>query len=654
MSPLTAVPVVASLYSAALAVAHWTGVFSTTAVAITYAFISLAVITGAALAIPRSKELKEITGKQFTVFVWTVVGVLVYVAWMVVALIRDEWFYLLMSLAGLCPVVILAGMAVLGYVARPVTGALIRSALPSTLAQKVTETIHRAGYPQLRVMDVELIDENRGYQALLQEMSPHMMSMLGITQGQVFSEKAATRIGIAHRELTGAPVQNGWVTVREANTVGEWYLTIHSRSVLADIRPYIDDPTEISIRDAFPVGCYDNGDIQYHSLAHHGQLIGKSGAGKSAFAQLAIANATRMRDAVQWIGGLEKLYDLVAPWIGPYEGTSHRLPLDWIATGQRDTKEMLRAALSIARGRQDTPYAQRIDWPWIIIWIDEAWQVLQDMETSSLLAELRRLGLSAHIVVQLMSQRGVNTDFGVAGGDIKTNAGWAAVFATRDGQEIGRTLGDWAVQPDLAPGQCILKSPETSPDTATGLRPIRVYYIQDPDPAKKRLHDGIRIDEVSWSRRDRTAQLDERSAQWAGGVYGSRHTHWSPALEEYLTSRATSTLALEPAESSVDAIVEAAIAKVIAEETATDPDPEPVSSRVAIATGTGMTGLVRRERVLKILGDHGPLSPRDIAHYLREMGDEAPSMQSLGNLLSKLVADGVVIRAGRGVYELAG
>jgi hypothetical protein len=645
MSPITGIPVVASVYTGALALSHWTGILPTPLVVTIYTVIALAAIAGAVLAVPRSQALREITHKHTAILVWIIVGILAYTAWMITALIMvDQWFYLLLILAGATPIVSLAAMGVINSLSQPVapqSPIRLSRALPDlTATRKIASVLAIAGYEHLDVLRVEVIDGGRGYQARLQET---LKALDG--RSRAFTAKTAvTQLGIAYREVTGLAVHSSWITLTEAPTVGEWDLVIHSRDVLGDVQPYIDSPEALSIRDSFPVGCYDTGGVQQHCLAHHGQIIGSTGAGKSAFTHLAIANATRMTDAVQWVGGLEKLYDLVAPWILPYKNSTYPLPLDWIATGKNDTKEMLRAALRVARARQDTPYDQREDWPWIIIWIDEAWSVLEDMEASQLMSQLRRIGLSAHIVTQLMSQRGVNNDFGADGGGIKANAGWAAVFNTADQQEVGRTLGNWAVQPTLAPGQCVLKPPETSPDSASGLRPIRVYYIQDPDPAKKRLHDGARIDEVSWARRGRVAVLDARSAQWAGGAYRERHTHWTPALEDYLTSRASTTLTLEDGSDSIDAMIDATIQQAL--DTAT-PRPQLSSAPTGL-----LVGVARRERIAQILKTHGPLSPADIAGFLREEGDEVASMVALGNLLRDMTTSGTLVRPARGVYAL--
>jgi hypothetical protein len=391
-------------------------------------------------------------------------------------------------------------------------------------------------------------------------------------------------------------------------------------------------------------------------LDQHGADVGQSRSGKSSLINVKFAHTTRCADAVQWVCGVEKLYDLVGPWIEPFLGTDEPLPFDWIAAGPQDTAEMLAAGMRIARWRQQQPTWKRQNWKKIIIQLDEASFALilrqyfavyegQKIDPGKLAEMVVKGAGSGGVHLHLASQRGTHGNWGDQGGDINANLAWQTVFRSKDPAEIGRATGDYKLPMPRHKGEYWL-------EPGTGDLPIKLKapYIQETDPQRDKLHNGATVSDVAWSRRSFHVELDADSQRAAGAVYGRRHRRAGNDLLAYLTAQRHVTPptvqdAFGEAKDQVEAEV---VAMMNAADWATSPaglvTPE---AGGGVATMTGRK--TRTERIVEIVqASTTPMAKKDIMAALREQGDEAD--QAVTNALGKLVKDGVLARPERSEY----
>lgn len=390
------------------------------------------------------------------------------------------------------------------------------------------EALRRAGHGDLLVADWGLIPD--GLRMRLR-MPSHSMRCL--------STEAAEAVAVGLAEVSGRKICSDWVQMDRTPEAGTYRLTVVVEDVMARVVPYQDSSGWATIGEPRCMGYRLDGQPQLLHLAQHGQAAGGTTWGKTGLVHNLIAEETRTRNCVSWVAGTEKVYDLVAGWVEPYMGSDLPVPLDWIASGQRDTVAMLAAAMRIARWRQRQPMAERHGFTTIIIHLDEASFPLrnrvvrgryQGVEcTASQLAAMITQGAgSADVWLKFASQRGVSDHLGDQGADSRANVGYTAAFRTRDPDDVGRLTGNHKLGVPRHRGEYLL--------TADG-DPVRVKapYLQSVDPSKPLLHDGPTVSDVAWARRHFPRQLDPGSATVAGEDYQGRHTRMSDAMREYLT-----------------------------------------------------------------------------------------------------------------------
>jgi hypothetical protein len=349
----------------------------------------------------------------------------------------------------------------------------------------------------------------------------------------------AEKIAVALAEVTGQDICSDWVQLEKAPAAGTYGLTVVGEDVMARTIPYVDCPEWADVSEPRVYGYRLDGEPHRMRINTHSQAAGATGSGKTAFLHAELAEETRTRNLAVWVAGTWKLYDLVAGWVEPYADTGLPLPLDWVASGQRDTVDVLVAALRIARWRQCQPMAERDGFTTIIIHLDEASYPLRNRVTrgeymgvehtaSQLAAKIAQGAGSARVWIKFASQRGVSDHLGDQGADTRANAGYTAIFRTRDPDDVGRLTGDHKLLAPRHAGEYLLSS-----DTA----PVRlkVPYLQSVDPNQPRLHEGLTVSDVAWSRRHFTCGLDAGSAAAAGPEYARRHTRMDAAMRAYLT-----------------------------------------------------------------------------------------------------------------------
>lgn len=468
----------------------------------------------------------------------------------------------------------------------------------------------------------------------------------------------AEQIAIALGDVLKTRMLSDWVQIIKEPEAGEYSIVVVTEDVMARVRPFEDTLAWASITEPAMIGYQIDGRPYHLLLRQHGQNIGQTRSGKSSAIHTKIAHVTRCGDAVQWLCGSEKVYDLAAGWVEPYMDTGLPLPIDWVASGPRDSLDMLIAGMNIARWRQRQPLSKRGGWPDIIITLDEASFLLrnravrgtyqgQEVTASQMAAMLRQGGGSAGVWLDLATQRSTNDHGGDQGGDIGMNAGYCLAFRSKDQGEIGRLmgLGHYKLPTPRHQGVCWL-------DAGNGDDPIqiKVPYIQESDPSKPKLHTGLTVSDVAWSRRQFITELDAGSAGAGGEAYARRHTRMDAAMLAYLTDA-------DVVEAQAPSSANQAGYALAMQELATLGIPLAASSRQSVAARpTEVTALAgrkpRAERVVDILRTSAPepMAPTDVLNALHESGDTAAQEQVVLNILSKLVTRGAAERPARGLY----
>ncbi|MCW2767581.1 MAG: hypothetical protein JWO11_3540 [Nocardioides sp.] len=402
------------------------------------------------------------------------------------------------------------------------------------LMEPLRQALRKVGHGELQVVAWSPIPA--GVRATLRVPSK-VMCRSNAQQG--LSGWDAEKIAVALAEVTGQDICSDWVQLEKTSAAGTYELTVVGEDVMARTIPFVDQPEWADVSEPRIYGYRLDGEPYRMRINTHSTCAGATGSGKTAFLHAELAEETRTRNLAVWVAGTWKLYDLVAGWVEPYADTGLPLPLDWVASGQRDTVDTLVALLRIARWRQCQPMAERDGFTTIIIHLDEASYPLRNRVTrgeymgvehtaSQLAAKIAQGAGSARVWIKFASQRGVSDHLGDQGADTRANAGYTAIFRTRDPDDVGRLTGDHKLLAPRHAGEYLLSS------DAAPVR-LKVPYLQSVDPNQPRLHAGLTVADVAWSRRHFTCGLDAGSAAAAGPEYARRHVRMDAAMRAYLT-----------------------------------------------------------------------------------------------------------------------
>jgi hypothetical protein len=349
----------------------------------------------------------------------------------------------------------------------------------------------------------------------------------------------AEAVAIAFGEVTDTEIGSSWVQITKQPTAGAYTITVTSSDTMQRLYPYQIDTRPVSIEDPALVGYGIDGLPHYERVNQHWLHTGGTRFGKTGLVQVLRTHTLRARDAVLWVGGTEKLYDSVGPWVDPFIGTGKRPPIDWIAKGPQDTLNMITAAFILGRWRQSVPHHRRGGFKTVIVEIDEASFFLmmerlvieyggESLTPSRMVENIIKGVGSADVWIHLVSQRGTNDQFGESGGSITANLQVRTAFRTSDDDEIGRAFGDWKLPMPANKGEYYIQG------TDDDVRRLRAPYIQETDPKKPRLHNGANLNDVALSLADMWQGLDRESAWALGEMYANR-PQTAEDLFRYLT-----------------------------------------------------------------------------------------------------------------------
>jgi hypothetical protein len=340
-----------------------------------------------------------------------------------------------------------------------------------------------------------------------------------------------------------------------------------------------------------------------------------------------------------------------------------RPPLDWVRADAEGVLQMLIAVMEVARWRQDQPFSARHNFQKIMVYIDEGSFALNtknkvkydgaEVTAGDMYAECTKAVASAGIYLVVATQRGVHHQFGDNGGDASANIGREIVLMSGDEQEAGRVTGNYKLPPLRHRGECYARLGEGDPVRA------KIEYVQTCDPSKPVLHDGPKVDEISWNRRYHQRHLDAGSAQAAGPVYADRHQY---VTDEYLAdlrgararSKRTRTAAPErDGEQAMASAVASIFSRLGGKPVVVPAASKPAASEVSAAAPVQPTPIAgyrtRADRVeaavRQIWRTSGtPASPRDILAALQDAGDTTATSQLVANALTQLGQQSRVVR----------
>lgn len=628
--------------------------------------VAVVFMIGAGVAVHGAPMFAEVSDTARSQMLrWMAASAAAHVLWVVTIAVRPDLY-------GPCAVVLLVLACVEYWLCRAHEFLLTKLRRPTSaeLAEaegnpedKVTKQLRRsldkARLSAVKIVGWEPLEHVPGLGVTLQEPSQAAAAEAGGKSNTRLGPQSSEAIAIGLSEVLGAPLMSDWVSIRKDRAAGRHRLVIVTEDVMNRIYAYEDDQKWLRPTDPVLIGYDIEGRPHHARIDKHGQMSGATESGKSSLANVELANATLFDGAVVMAGGTEKFYDLIGPWVEPYLNTDHAPPFEMVASGINDVVELLVGLMKLARWRQRQPMSKRQGFVRIIWYHDEASFTLrntsvkamydgQEQTASQLTGKAAQAWASALMYQRLISQRGVNTHFGDAGGDVTANAATAAAFRTKDQADVGRMMGltHYGLAVPRHRGEFWYTDEETEPVR------LKAPYIQTVDPSKPVLHNGATVADVAWSRRHFQRQLDEPSETYLSEVcplYANRHQTVTPAYLSYLTGSDVPhddtedgdgvASELSPQEAG-RAVAEAKYQKLVQQYTPSAVT-QPVSRGGVAVLADRRT---RADRIAAIVRNADtPLARGEIIERLRNSGDDAGE-QVVQNALGKLTKDGTVER----------
>jgi hypothetical protein len=423
-------------------------------------------------------------------------------------------------------------------------------------------------------------------------------------------------------------------------------VTIYPSNPLAVMPPPTEADMLMDRHGRIVVGRYHNGRPARRRLfdPHTGSAVralvfGTTGAGKSRTVQYLLACEKR-NSIVSWYGDLK----------GGQSAPEARGQVDWLATSQEEVILMLRAAVAVSQARQARYAALGRNAfvigdpdPLLSVRIDEANRLLEKgapyrEEATYLVKELGRTGRSVGVGEELDAQASHLEELG--GSDtLRAMLKEGEVTLLRWSSSMMRQL----VADGLLPaGTQLMPIPKTlrprvlrsqfDPAAADDDEDVcdtqgTAYLLSGPNPTSMMRHfrigsiapmPGLDPEILALYGPGEPARLEETSLDAAGEAYAARGT---------------------------DAM--AALCEAVAEEQAKK------TAKAQAATG-GRGAALLADRVRVVLADsEDALTPDEITVLVNADGGDPVKVGSVRNALGVLADAGDVVRAARGLYEIA-
>jgi hypothetical protein len=347
------------------------------------------------------------------------------------------------------------------------------------------------------------------------------------------------------------PIDKSQVVVEPHGTLaGQYVITVYDAPDLAKkIIPFMDEDgmIPIDIGELCPVGYKTNRSLYKMNPFRHGQIIGATESGKSSLLHVMMAHVTRCPGCFIWVGGTWKLYDFVGGWLEPYLDTGIKPPIERIAHGQQACCNILAAFLNMAAYRVDLRYHQRIGLPYGVLILDEVTYVAKDRGVWAIYngqslnaSPLIRMNITgtagAKQYLWTTAQRDTQDNLGDDGGTTTAQMGFSFVFYIKDPGTVQRVTQLSGLSTPRIKGECWYDDGMDG-----GVHKLRVPYPQSDDPLKKVLHNGPRVSEIAWRRRNISHELDAGSSAAADEYYPNRFPLVTEEYLGYLNNKPVST-----------------------------------------------------------------------------------------------------------------
>ncbi|MCD9145894.1 DNA translocase FtsK [Streptomyces albireticuli] len=313
------------------------------------------------------------------------------------------------------------------------------------------------------------------------------------------------------------------VEVAQGAHRGQALIRVTTRDILADLIPYPEDYSELTITEPFPIGLHPDGTETLASLLSEcGILIGETDSGKTNQLHTFNANLSRMPDALIWHIDITGA-GISLPWITPWavEESAVAPIVDWTANTPDEARIMLRMAKQVittrkaryqrlmrSRNTDVIPVSPEV--PAIVVVADETAQLPHDIK--DLLDDVIELGRAVRVRALTCGLRATQDTI-------------TAMMKKQSKLRIGMTVTDPEELAYLFPGFKML-DPNDAPYSGSGFHmmgkesPIRTFKGWRLTPNE--------ITAICNAVADRRPVIDRISASVpAGRYYGQR---WARTL----------------------------------------------------------------------------------------------------------------------------
>ncbi|GAA1281694.1 hypothetical protein [Saccharothrix xinjiangensis] len=492
-------------------------------------------------------------------------------------------------------------------------------------------------------------------QAIARRQAPERVKIPEIKELPTLTHKDAEEIANVIMSLTGVEMAGDYVEVVRHRLAGRVIITVATTDIGAQALPYT--ALDATPRDPrrMAIGLAKRGTDVAVNPRQHWKLIGPTGSGKSGAENVWIAEDI-VRGHRVIVCGADKVWDLVEEWVDGLGGVD--LPIRAVQ-GLGDTLRALVAVARHARWKQTLPAAQRAGIAPVRLVVTESSRVMvdrsltigwdgRDWTAGELIGHISRSTQGADDWLLLSSQDFDHDYWGTEAASIKNNTGGTLLCRSRNADERRRALGDaYYGLPDLQhPGESYVKDsgiPEY----------VKLFYPQESDPSKPRLHDGPTVRDIARIRAGQAREFTGEELRVMGTWFATLPRRMTPAYRDYLRGERPLTIQIEDddftaPQRGADALIaeaDAMLAQLGIPLPAALPAPEP-----QVAEALQRPPL--RERIVQLVEQAGQLGRKDVLAALLAEGYDT-TQQSVDNALSALAKPRGRLRrdqAAAGVY----